>query len=133
MPAFNLAASVAADPGSPSRRLPLANNRSSPLSSLKNVTPGLLPPPAFRSVNQKLQAVAGTVASGLPRLEDGLHLPSRDSAPTGDRTQSLVNEDVFGPVLMIPKEKKATAAGSAEARQQALYDRVSCFARYKRL
>lgn len=127
MPAFNLAASAAADPGSPSRRLPLANNKSSPLSSLKNAAPGLLPPPAFRSVNQKLQAVAGTVSSGSPSLEDNLHLPSQSGISKGNGNQALVNEDVFGPVLMIPKQTKVTAAGSAEARQQALYDRVSCF------
>ncbi|KAJ9107425.1 hypothetical protein QFC21_000876 [Naganishia friedmannii] len=119
MPAFNLAASAAADPGSPSRRLPLANNKSSPLSSLKNAAPGLLPPPAFRSVNQRLHAVAGNVQSGLPTLKDDLQLPSRGGPLKGD-----INEDVFGPVLMIPKETKVTAAGSAEARQQALYDRI---------
>ncbi|KAJ9123123.1 hypothetical protein QFC22_001314 [Naganishia vaughanmartiniae] len=125
MPAFNLASSAAADPGSPSRRLPLANNKGSPLSSLKSTTPGLLPPPAFRSVNQKLQAVAGNVQSNLPTLREERHLPSRNGSSNGAGNQSLVNEDVFGPVLMIPNEKKATAAGSAEARQQALFFSLS--------
>ncbi|GHJ85973.1 hypothetical protein NliqN6_2375 [Naganishia liquefaciens] len=96
---------ISAPPSPSSSRL----GRSSPLVSSGENRGGLLPPPAFRStgssVGQRLQAVAGT-APGLKR-------------PAG-----AAEEDVFGPVMMIPKETKAAPAGSAEERQRALFERI---------
>ncbi|KAJ9112584.1 hypothetical protein QFC19_000603 [Naganishia cerealis] len=124
MPAFTLATSTVADPTSPSSRLALAN-RSSPSSSVQTAAPGLLPPPAFRSVNQRLQAVAGSLQPSLDTLGGATtRLPAVNGESQAEGSQSLLNDDVFGPVLMIPKEKKPTAAGSVEARQQALYERI---------
>jgi uncharacterized protein (UPF0254 family) len=63
-------------------------------------------------VHQRLQAVAALDV---------------DVGSTGGvkRGAAALEEDVFGPVLMISKEGKVpAAAGSAEERQRALFERV---------
>lgn len=121
MPAFGLTAPVSIGSTSPSGRLALVTGKSSPSSLSRAATGGLLPPPAFRSatsVHQKLQAVAGSAGGAslaAPQLSTGL----------GNGSKLSVEEDVFGPVLMISKDAKAAPTGSAEDRQRALFERVS--------
>lgn len=67
-------------------------------------------------MHQRLQAVAGGSASDLDVVG------SREGGVK--RGAAALEEDVFGPVLMIPKEGKAAVAGSAEERQRALFERV---------
>lgn len=108
MPAFGLPAA----PTSPSSRLASAS-RSSPLAG--ETRGGLLPPPAFRgaSVHQRLQAVA----AGVPADDVG--------SSSLKQSAGALEEDVFGPVMMIPKDdRKTSATGSAEERQRALFERV---------
>lgn len=118
MPAFGLTAPFSTGSTSPSGRLALVTGKSSPSSLSRAATGGLLPPPAFRSatsVHQKLQAVAESAGGSLL----GAPQPSALSA------KPSVEEDVFGPVLMISKDAKAVPTGSAEDRQRALFERVN--------
>jgi hypothetical protein len=120
MPAFCLTAPVATGSTSPSGRLALVTGKSSPSSLSRSASGGLLPPPAFRDVHQKLQAAAGSAGGTL----DGTLQPSPLSNGLGNGSKS-VEEDVFGPVLMISKSAKSAPTGSAEDRQRALFERVS--------